>query len=285
MGIEHPMEVQPSISTALQGAALAGRAWNLNTRSRKLHMRSEEIQRQHYELTATAYDVDPGLGQSPEHEFALYLLLGVIDSIKAQSVLDVGAGTGRGLTFLMRERPNLAVVGVEPVDALRKVATNNGVPQHYLLPALGEQLPFRDGSVDIVAEFGMLHHVKRPEVVVREMLRVARYAVFLSDSNNLGMGSIEGRLIKNCAFSFGLWKALNWLRTRGRGYVFEPNDGLWYYYTVFQHFRELRRRCHSVHIINTRKTARTHWFSASHVAVLATKPAILDRSAFFTYLK
>ena len=61
-------------------------------------MRAEDLQRQHYANTATNYDET--LGQSPEHELALYILLGLIDSIRAESVLDVGAGTGRGLRFL-----------------------------------------------------------------------------------------------------------------------------------------------------------------------------------------
>jgi ubiquinone/menaquinone biosynthesis C-methylase UbiE len=248
-------------------------------------MRNDQAQQQHYELTAEAYDDDPGLGESPEHELALYLLLAVTDSVKAESLLDVGAGTGRAMRFLARHRPSLACLGVEPVDGLREVAHHKGVPVGSLIPATGYQLPFRDASFDIVTEFGVLHHVKRPEIVLREMLRVARYAVFLSDSNNLGMGRFEGRLIKNLCFGLGLWRTLNWARTRGRGYVFEPNDGLWYYYTVFQHFRELKRRCHSVHVINTRMTSRTPWFSASHVVVVATKPAIIARSPFFAHLK
>jgi len=248
-------------------------------------MNSEQVQRKHYELTAEAYDDEPGLGESPEHELALYLLLAVIDSVRAESLLDVGSGTGRAIRFLATQRPNLACVGVEPVDGLRRMAYRKGVPKSSLIPATGYQLPFRDGAFDIVAEFGVLHHVEKPELVLREMLRVARFAVFLSDSNNLGMGRFEGRLIKNLCFGLGLWRTLNWLRTRGRGYVFEPNDGLWYYYTVFQHFGELKRGCHSVHVMNTRMTSRTPWFSASHAAVLATKHAIIERSPFFIHLK
>jgi ubiquinone/menaquinone biosynthesis C-methylase UbiE len=246
---------------------------------------TEEIQRKHYELTAEAYDEESGLGKSPEHELALHLLLAVVGSIQAESLLDVGSGTGRALRFLATHRPELACVGVEPVESLRRVAYQNGIAEGSLIEANGYQLPFCDGAFDIVTEFGVLHHAERPELILREMLRVARYAVFLSDSNNLGMGPFYARLIKNVCFRFGLWRTLNWLRTRGRGYVFEPNDGLWYYYSVFQHFRELRSRCHSVHVVNTRGSSRTPWFSASHAAVFATKSAIKERSPFFIHLK
>src|SRR5215475_10521943 len=158
-------------------------------------MRAEDIQRQHYANTATNYDET--LGQSPEHELALYILLGLIDSIRAESVLDVGAGTGRGLRFLVSHRPNLRVHGIEPVDQLRDIARRNGIPGEWMTRGNGYQLPFSDGTFDIVAEFGVLHHVEKPELIVREMLRVARYGVLLSDTNNLGQGHIFGRLIKN----------------------------------------------------------------------------------------
>jgi SAM-dependent methyltransferase len=247
--------------------------------------RPEAIQRRHYEQTATTYNDDLGLGQSPEHELALYLLLGLLDSVKAESILDVGAGTGRGLNFLMSRRPDLTLRGIEPVDELRAVAYRNGIPRDWLSPGDGYQLPFPDGSFDIVMEFGVLHHVERPDLVVSEMLRVARYGIFLSDTNNLGQGILLGRLVKNLCFWLGLWKALSFVRTRGRGFVFEPNDGLWYYYTVLSHMPFLRRNCHSVHVMNTRKSSSFHSLSASHAALFATKAAIIQRSPFYASLQ
>jgi SAM-dependent methyltransferase len=246
-------------------------------------MHSEEVQRRHYADTAPSYDSE--LGQSPEHELALYVLLGVVDSIKAESVLDVGAGTGRGLRFLMKHRPDLTIRGIEPVDELRGVAYTKGIPREWLRAGSGYELPFPDASFDIVTEFGVLHHVERPELFVREMLRVARYGVFLSDTNNLGQGEAWGRLIKNLFYWLGLWRILSFIRTQGRGFIFEPNDGVWYYFTVFSHFPELRRKCHSVHVMNTRRTSRTHWFSASHAVIFATKPAVVERSPFYAHLK
>ena len=101
----------------------------------------------------------------------------------------------------------------------------------WLTPGDGYRLPFPDASFDIVTEFGVLHHVKRPEVIVGEMLRVARYGVFVSDTNNLGQGRALGRLVKSLFYWSGLWRLLCFIRTRGRGFMYEPNDGLWYYYS------------------------------------------------------
>lgn len=246
-------------------------------------MRAEDIQRQHYAETATRYDDE--LGQSPEHELALYLLLGITTSIKAESVLDVGAGTGRGLRFLANHRPGLRLHGVEIVDELREIAHARGIPREWMTAGSGYQLPFPDASFDIVTEFGVLHHVDRPELFVREMLRVARFGIFISDTNNLGQGGFGGRLVKNAFYWLGLWKALSFIRTRGRGFVVEPHDGLWYYYTLFNQFRELKHQCHSIHMINTRGTGITPWFSSSHAAIFATKAAIVERNSFYRHLR
>jgi SAM-dependent methyltransferase len=246
-------------------------------------VKPEEIQRQHYAQTAVSYDTD--LGQSPEHELALYFLLSAIDSARAESLLDVGAGTGRGLRFLMQHRPEMRLAGVEPVEELRNIACSKGIPAEWLVSGNGYKLPFPDESFDIVTEFGVLHHVEKPELLVREMIRVARYGVFLSDTNNLGQGRLSGRLLKNAFYWLGLWKFFSLIRTRGRGSVFEPNDGLWYYYTLFSHFSELKEKCHSVHVMNTRGTTATPWFSASHSVLFATKAAIVERSPFFYHLK
>ena len=42
----------------------------------------------------------------------------------------------------------------------------------------------------------MLHNVPSPDRVIAEMLRVARVAVFMSDSNDYGIGSPPKRLMK-----------------------------------------------------------------------------------------
>ena len=45
--------------------------------------------------------------------------------------------------------------------------------------APASRLLFVDASFDVVCEFSILHHAQRPDVVVREMLGVAKKAVVL----------------------------------------------------------------------------------------------------------
>jgi hypothetical protein len=47
---------------------------------------------------------------------------------------------------------------------------------------------YADGAFDVVTAFAVLHHVRRHGRVISEMLRVARRAIFISDTNNYGRG-------------------------------------------------------------------------------------------------
>lgn len=250
--------------------------------SRKAESPSE-ILRHHY--AATANDYDRNFGETPEHDLAIRILYGLLDLVHAESLLDVGAGTGKALQFFAAKLPAMRSVGLEPNRALREVAAAKGIPASALLDGQGENIPFPDNSFDFVAEFGILHHVEDPDKVVQEMLRVARYGIFLSDTNNLGQGHLLGRVLKGLAFWSGLWKLSRFIRTRGKGFVVEPNDGLWYHYTLFQHYRFLRRHCNSVHLINTRRGGLVPWFSASHVAIFATKKEISQVRPLFVHLR
>src|SRR3954467_9596053 len=148
---------------------------------------SEEvrIQRDRHARIADQYEE---IHQDREHVVALALLEGMLGYLGADSLLDVGAGTGRTIRLLRTVRPELRLMGVEPVAELRRVGHEQGVPEADLIDGDGYALPFPDGSFDVVCEFGILHHVREPNRVVAEMLRVARKAVFVSDSNNFGGG-------------------------------------------------------------------------------------------------
>jgi ubiquinone/menaquinone biosynthesis C-methylase UbiE len=158
--------------------------------------RAVEIQRKYYTDTAARYD------SMHSHEGAMdasltKFLHAFLRMLQARSVLDVGAATARGTCDLKRALPHLFVCGVEPVSALVQQAVKDGATSHVsLICATGEALPFSDASFDVVCEFATLHHAANPNAVVKEMLRVARKAVFISDSNRFGQGRWVARLLK-----------------------------------------------------------------------------------------
>src|ERR1700676_522913 len=134
------------------------------------------------------------LHENDDHFTALRYLSALLNTLQISSVLDVGCGTGRGLHYLQQEHPGLEVYGIEPVFSLLDVARKKRIDSGRIVSGSGTDLPFVDKSFDAVVEFGILHHVRRPERVVSEMLRVAKKAVFISDSNIFGQGSLASRI-------------------------------------------------------------------------------------------
>lgn len=196
----------------------------------------EQIQRKYYTDTASRYEqmhAHEGAGDPVVQKF-VHSILRMMD---ARSILDVGTATGRGLRDLKEAMPGGFVCGIEPVAALVEQAVKNGnAAAGSLLVGSGTSLPFADASFDVVCEFAVLHHVADPNAVVKEMLRVAKKAVIISDSNRFGQGSRVARLIKLGLYKSRLWGAFNYLRTSGKGYQITEGDGLAYSYSVYDSF-------------------------------------------------
>jgi len=231
---------------------------------------SIEIQRRYYAETANQYD-SMHLEQNDEHFFALSFLVGVIDYLGIRSILDIGSGTGRALQYIKKLRPDLRVIGVEPVLELREMGYAKGLSQADLVDGDATRLGFADGDFDLVCEFGVLHHIKEPSLAVAEMLRVARKAIFVSDSNNFGQGSRVARSVKQLINLVGLWKLADLIKTKGKGYSISEGDGLAYSYSVFNNYSQIRDRCKTVHLLNTRDGFINPYQTASHVALLGIK--------------
>ena len=58
-----------------------------------------------------------------------------------------------------------------------------------------------------------LHHVGEPARMVGEMIRVAKRAIFLSDSNRFGQGSHAARLLKTALYKCNLWREARFIQT------------------------------------------------------------------------
>jgi len=94
--------------------------------------------------------------------------LGSLAQDKKLDVLDVGGGTGILSAFLTGHR--VTVLDQRPYDT----------PQH--VKSTGENLPFGDGSFDVVTSVDALEHVpsEKREAFIRELWRVSRRWVFLA---------------------------------------------------------------------------------------------------------
>ena len=133
------------------------------------------------------------------------------------------------------------------------------------------QLAFADGEFDLVCEFGVLHHIHKPDGAISEMCRVARIGIFISDSNNFGQGSLLSRFSKQALDKLCLWPFANFIKTRGRGYTISEGDGLGYSYSVFNNFKQIRLKCDKIYIMNTSPGGSNIYKSAATVALLGIK--------------
>jgi ubiquinone/menaquinone biosynthesis C-methylase UbiE len=229
-----------------------------------------EIQRRYYTDTAVCYDQmhDHEASENPQ---TFDLFCAMLRMAGAKTVLEVGAGTGRGIRRLSEAMPDLSICGVEPVTALvGQAKTKSGVSVDAILQAVGERLPFRDRSFDVAFSIGILHHVRQPNLIIREMLRVARRAVIIIDGNRFGQGRWPVRLLKLGLYKAGLWKVVNYLKTRGKGYELTEGDGLAYSYSVYDSFELLASSAEQLIIIPSEPCVPTSWFHP-----LLTAPGIV----------
>lgn len=229
-----------------------------------------DIQRQYYAKTAGKYD-EWHLNLEDEHYFALSFLMGVIDYLQIESILDIGSGTGRAIAYIKQKKPNIRLVGIEPVRELREIGHQKGLAESELIDGDATAIMFGDGEFDLVCEFGVLHHIRKHHIAVSEMLRVAKKAIFISDSNRFGQGAMAKRTIKRLINAIGLWGVANYLKTGGKGYYVSEDDGLTYSYSVFDDYRLIRKHCKSIHILNTRDGEINPYSDATHVALLGIK--------------
>ena len=98
-----------------------------------------------------------------------------------ERVLDAGCGTGAlayALAPLVGE-----VVGVDSSEEYLAVARAHAPPGCTFVAGDAEALPFPYGDFDLVGCLRVLHHVRRPELVVGEIARVTRPGgkIFLAD--------------------------------------------------------------------------------------------------------
>jgi SAM-dependent methyltransferase len=87
------------------------------------------------------------------------------------TVAEIGAGTGNFLALFAGVAGRLVAVDLTPEMLTVARDRHEGLE---LVAADGSALPFRSGSIDLVASAQALHHIARPVEVLREMRRVVR---------------------------------------------------------------------------------------------------------------
>ena len=214
-------------------------------------MDAKGLQLQYYKDTASTYAAKH-VHESDEHHIALQLIRSLCSEMNIASILDTGCGTGRGVNYFKTYFPQCQVIGNDVSADLLKIAVEEyNIPSEDLFCCSSYELPFADKSFDIVTEFGILHHVAEPNLIVAEMLRVARKAIFISDSNRFGQGSLPSCLLKLLLYKSGLWWPLRWIANGGKRWNYSKGDGIYYSYSVFDSIKNIEASCSKVFAIPT----------------------------------
>jgi SAM-dependent methyltransferase len=114
--------------------------------------------------------------------FPLEFLQPFVPDLSRTEILEIGSGFGFGLCSLLLN--GYSVRGVEPggtlsfegrYDQAARLLRHNGIdPAGKLYQASGEALPFADATFDVVFSIAVLEHVRDPDRVMAESLRVCR---------------------------------------------------------------------------------------------------------------
>ena len=207
----------------------------------------------------------------PEHNHAIALLSGLARQYGWTQFLDVGAGSGRGIVHLKRYLPQANIRGVEPVDALRKLGYEGGLSESELIKGDALKLAFSDQSIQIVYATGIMHHLATPRQALKEMLRVASSAVYISDLNNYGCGSYPQRVLAHLLRFFHLWKPFQWIKNGGQFDKFSEGDGVFYSYSLFDELAWIHKQKLRTYIFTTQPTCGNPFWDTSHIALLIMK--------------
>jgi ubiquinone/menaquinone biosynthesis C-methylase UbiE len=114
------------------------------------------------------------------------LMLGALSLPRRACVLEVGCGRGNALPALARRLAPSRLVGADIDVTLLATAgmrMERSTTQAELVAADMRDLPFPDGTFDIVIDFGTCYHIARPEDALREITRVLKpRGVFVTET-------------------------------------------------------------------------------------------------------
>ena len=223
--------------------------------------------REFYARTAGLYDAACSFDFNDEHFIGVAALSGLMQHYGIRSLLDVGCGTGRAILYIKDRHPDLVLHGVEPVAALRELAIQKGLLPSEISEGDACKLAFPDSSFDCVSAFGVLHHIPNPAHAIREMKRVAKRAIFISDHNLYGMGSLTTKTIKQMFRDFGLKGVLKIILTRGKGYHDTNWDGIFYPFSIVDYFDAIKFEQGQTFTFSTKGCAVNLYREASHIGV------------------
>ena len=138
----------------------------------------------------------------------------IVSTMNNGLILDLGTGPGHLPVEIVKKAPKINIIGVDLSRRLIRAARANAKRagfDHQLTFKVGDsaRLPFEDNRFDMVISTGMLHSLKNPVVVFREIYRVLKNGgqAWVYDPANLGSNQRKKEWKASLAFheKFFLW--------------------------------------------------------------------------------
>lgn len=107
---------------------------------------------------------------------------GILEKCPVQSALEVGCNVGANLEWIAKHAPETRLVGVD-INRRALTEVHSRLPGTKVLRASARQLPFADGSFDLVFTVGVLIHqppIALP-IVMGEIVRCVRRFVLCAE--------------------------------------------------------------------------------------------------------
>lgn len=102
-------------------------------------------------------------------------ILKYVDPALVHSVLDLGCGTGRFIPFLQELFPSAKIIGIDPSKEMLAEAKNALVDSSVgLIEGAAEDIPVKDGSVDLVFMVMVYHTLEDKQKAVTEIKRILK---------------------------------------------------------------------------------------------------------------
>jgi ubiquinone/menaquinone biosynthesis C-methylase UbiE len=137
-------------------------------------MLSEDVKSAYNEFYKSSDEAWRMLGASAKAQN----IMEVCNSIKAQKILEVGAGDGSILHFLDKANFGSEIYALEIADTGVERIRNRNLRNLKAVDSFdGYKIPYPDGHFDLVILAHVLEHVEHERILLRELKRVARYVV------------------------------------------------------------------------------------------------------------